>query len=121
MYDDLYGARGNGANAIKAVQGDRHSDRTAAPTCRAHALRRLLAWAASLLPHALRTPTLAHTALATAQPATLIRTLCKVAPQIKQDKDRMLLHLPPSCPVKALWHRVTALLAAVPLPLGNTS
>jgi hypothetical protein len=45
----------------------------------------------------------------------------KVATQIKQYKDRILLHLPSSCPVKALLHRVTALLSAVPAPLMNTS
>jgi len=48
-------------------------------------------------------------------------TLFKVATQIKQYKDRILLHLPSSCPVKALLHCVTALLSAVPLPLVHTS
>ena len=62
-----------------------------------------------------------HTALAQAQPSTVILTLFKVATQIKQYKNRILLHLPSSCPVKALLHRATALLSAVPLPLVNTS
>jgi hypothetical protein len=69
----------------------------------------------------LRTHTLQHTGLANAQPATVILTLLKVATQIKQSKDRILLHLPSSCPVKALLHRVTALLSAVPVPALNTS
>ena len=47
-------------------------------------------------------PTLAHTALATAPPSTVILTLVKVATPVTQDKDRMLWHLPPSCPVQAL-------------------
>jgi hypothetical protein len=80
-----------------------------------------LAGAAYVLPHALRTHTLAHTALATAQPGTVIRTLFKVATQVKQYKDRIRLHLPTSCPVKALLHRVTTLLCAVPVPALNTS
>jgi hypothetical protein len=46
LYEDLYGARGNGANAIKAVKMALHSDRTSAPTCLANALRLLLACAA---------------------------------------------------------------------------
>jgi Transposase DDE domain group 1 len=71
--------------------------------------------------HALRTHTLQHTVLAQAQPSTVMRTLFKVATQIKQYKDRILLHLPSSCPVKALLHRVTALLSAVPLPRVHTS
>ena len=119
--EDLYCARGNGENAIKAVQCALQSDRTSATTFLANAMRLLLACAASVLHHALRTHTLQHTALAHAQPSTVMLTLFKVATQIKQYKDRILLHLPSSCPVTALLHRVTALLSAVPLPLVNTS
>jgi hypothetical protein len=121
VYEDLYCARGNGENDIKAVKNDLHSDRTSATTFLANATRLLLSCAAYVLHHALRTPTLAHTALATAQPGTVILTLCKVATQIKQYKDRMLLHLPTSCPVKALLRRVTTLLTAIPVPALNTS
>jgi Transposase DDE domain group 1 len=121
LYEDLYCARGNCDNAIKAVKCDLHSDRTSATTFLANSMRLLLACAAYVLHHALRTHTLQHTALAQAQPSTVILTLFKVATQIKQSKDRSLLHLPSSCPVKALLHRVTALLSAVPVPLMNTS
>ena len=68
-----------------------------------------------------RTQTLQHTVLAQAQPSTIIVTLFKIAAQVKQYKDRILLHLPASCPVKALLQRVTMLLCAVPVPVGNTS
>jgi hypothetical protein len=121
VYEDLYGARGNCENDIKAVKCDLHSDRTSATTFLANAMRLLLSCAAYVLHHALRTHTLAHTALATAQPATVILTLFKVATQIKQYKDRILLHLPTSCPVKALLHRVTTLLTAIPMPAFNPS
>jgi hypothetical protein len=121
VYEDLYCARGNCENAIKAVKCDLHSDRTSATTFLANSLRLLLSCAAYVLHHALRTPTLPHTALAHAQPSTLILTLFRVATQLKQYKDRILLHLPSSCPVKALLQRVTALLYVVPLPMGNTS
>jgi Transposase DDE domain group 1 len=121
VYEDLYCARGNCENSIKAVKCDLHSDRTSATTFLANAMRLLLACAAYVLHHALRTHTLAHTALTTAQPSTVILTLFKVATQIKQYKDRILLHLPTSCPVKALLHRVTTLLAAIPVPALNTS
>ena len=121
LYADLYCARGNCENDIKAVKCDLHSDRTSATTFLANAMRLLLACAAYALHHALRTHTLQHTGLANAQPATVILTLFKVATQIKQYKDRILLHLPSSCPVKALLHRVTALLSAVPVPALNTS
>jgi DDE family transposase len=108
-------------NDIKAIKCDLHSDRTSATTFLANAMRLLLSCAAYGLHHALRTHTLAHTALATAQPSTLIRTLFKVATRIKQYKDRILLHLPTSCPVKALLHRITTLLSAIPVPASNTS
>jgi hypothetical protein len=121
LYEDLYCARGNCENDIKAVKNDLHSDRTSATSFLANAMRLLLAWAADVLHHALRTPTLQHTALAQAQPATVILTLFKIATQIKQYKDRILLHLPSSCPVKALLQRVTTLLCAVPEPVCNTS
>ena len=121
VYEDLYCARGNCENEIKAVKCDLHRDRTSATTFMANATRLLLSCAASVLHHALRTHTLAHTALATAQPSTVLLTLCKVATQGKQYKDWILLHLPTSCPVKALLHRVTTVLTAIPVPTLNTS
>ena len=121
VYEELYCARGNCENDIKAVKCDLHSDRTSATTFLANAMRLLLSCAAYVLHHALRTHTLQHTALAQAPPATLILTLFKVATQIKQYKDRILLHLPRACPVKALLHRVTALRYLVPCPMVNTS
>jgi hypothetical protein len=51
----------------------------------------------------------------------LILTLFKVAMQVKQYKERILLHLPTSCPVKTLLHRVTTLRCAVPVLALNTS
>ena len=77
VYEDLYCARGNCENDIKAVKNDLHSDRTSATTFLANATRLLLACGAYVLHHALRTHTLAHTALATAQPSTVILTLFK--------------------------------------------
>jgi hypothetical protein len=121
VYADLYCARGNCENDIKAVKNDLHSDRTSATTFLANATRLLFACGAYVLHHALRTYTLVHTPLALAQPSTVILTLFKVATQVKQYKDRILLHLPTSCPVKALLRRVTTLLTAIPVPAWNTS
>jgi hypothetical protein len=121
VYEELYCARGTCENHSKAVQCALSRDRTSAPTFLANAMRLLLSWAAYVLPHALRPQTLQQPPLAQAQPSTVILTLCKVAAQVKQYKDRILLHLPSSCPVTALLHRVTALLSLVPLPELNTS
>jgi hypothetical protein len=100
---------------------DLHRERTSATPFLANAMRRVLTWASYVLHHALRTHTLQHTALAQAPPSTMILTLCQIATQSNQYKDRMLLPLPSSCPVKALLHRVTTLLCAVPAPVCNTS
>ena len=102
LYDDRYGARGPGAHALKAGQHARHSARTSATPCLANARRLLRACAAAVLHQALRTPTLPPTALAHAPPSPVIRTLFKIAPQLTQDKDRLLLHLPSACPVTVL-------------------
>ena len=115
-YEAIYCARGNCENHIKAVKCDLHSDRTSATTFLANAMRLLLSCAADVLHQALRTSTLQQTPLAQAQPLMVILTLFKVAAQVKQYKDRILLHLPTSCPVKALLHRVTTLLTAIPVP-----
>ena len=121
LYEDLYGARGHCENDSKAVKGARQSDRTSATPLLAHSMRLLLACAAYVLHHALRTQTLSPTALANAQPSTVLLTLVKVATPSKPSKDRRLLHLPSACPVKALLYRVTALLSAVPAPLMHPS
>jgi hypothetical protein len=92
-----------------------------ATTFLANATRLVLAWAAYARHPALRTQTLQHTRLAQAQPSTIMVTLFQIAAQINQYKDRILLHLPTSCPVKALLQRVTTLLCAVPVPVGTTS
>ena len=52
LYEDLYCARGNCENAIKAVKVDLHSDRTSATTFLANAMRLVLACAAYALHHA---------------------------------------------------------------------
>jgi hypothetical protein len=52
LYENLYCARGNGANAIKAVQHALRSDRPSATSCLANAMRLLLACAAYVLPQA---------------------------------------------------------------------
>jgi hypothetical protein len=121
LYADRYCARGKGEHAITAGQGALPRDRTSATTFLANAGRLLLSCAADVRHQARRTPTLAQTAWATAQPGTGILTLFKVATHIKQYKERLRLHLPTSGPVKARWPRVTTLLATVPVPALHTS
>ena len=118
LYRDLYCARGQDENYIKAVKNDLASDRTSDHGFIANHLRLFYACAAYGLIHSLREQTLCHTELAKAQPMTLILKLFKLAVRVVQYKDRIKLHLPSSCPMKGLLHRVTELmyLARPPTP-----
>ena len=100
LYEALYCARGQSENVFKALKHDLRSDLTSATTFLANTMRLFLACAAYVLHHALRVNTLAQTALAQAQPATVMLKLFRVAAHVKQYKDRIRLHLPSSCPVK---------------------
>ena len=118
LYRDLYCASGQDENYIKAVKNDLASDRTSDHGFIANHLRLFYACAAYNLIHSLREHTLCHTELAKAQPMTLILKLFKLAVRVVQYKDRIKLHLPSSCPMKGLLHRVTDLmyLARPPTP-----
>ena len=118
LYRDLYCARGQDENFIKAVKNDLASDRTSAHTFLANHLRLFYACAAYTLIHSLRDNTLVHTGLATAQPMSIILKLFKLAVRVVQYKDRIKLSLSANCPgpVKELLHRVTELLYHVPPP-----
>ena len=62
-----------------------------------------------------------YRALATAQPSTVILKLFKIAVRVVQCKDRVKLHLPSRCPVKAVLRGATEILFQVPEPAWNTS
>ncbi|MGH8630041.1 MAG: IS1380 family transposase, partial [Burkholderiales bacterium] len=120
LYRDLYCARGQDENFIKAVKNDLASDRTSDHTFLANHLRLFYACAAYSLIHSLRENTLCHTELARAQPMSIILKLFKLAVRVVQYKDRIKLHLPSACPVKGLLHRVSELLYLVhPPPLRS--
>jgi hypothetical protein len=121
LYRQLYCARGQDENYIKMIKNDLASDRTSDHRFLANHLRLFFSCAAYVLHHTLRTEVLVHTALARAQPATVILKLFKLAVRVVQYKDRVKLHLPTSCPVKSLLATVTEILYQTrPAPL-NTS
>lgn len=102
LYQQDYCARGQAEGWIKQVKCDLKADRTSAQSFIANFGRLLFAAAAYVLHQQLRQLGLQGTALATAQPKTVILSLFKIAVRVKQYKDRVLLHLPTACPVKAL-------------------
>jgi hypothetical protein len=120
VYTELYCARGQSENFIKQVKCDLAADRTSCTTFLANCMRLQLHAAAYVLHQQLRTEALQHTELATAQPNTVILKLFKVATQVKQYKDRVLLHLPSAYPFKDLLWRLTERLFH-PTPAGVNS
>jgi hypothetical protein len=70
-------------------------------------MRLLLHAAAYILHQQLRTQVLQHTGLSQAQPSTVINKLFKIAVQVRQTKQRIVLHLPSACAVKNLLHTLT--------------
>jgi hypothetical protein len=128
VYADLYCARGQAENFIKQVKGDLASDRTSCTTFLANCMRLILHCAAYVLHQQLRTQALRHTELSAAQPNTVILKLFKVAAQVKQYKDRIVLHLPSAYPFKQLLWKLTErlylpkpVLCAAERPLGSNS
>lgn len=102
LYQQEYCARGQAELWIKQLKCDLKSDRTSASSFIANCGRLLLTAAAYVLHQQLRQLALQGTALATAQPRTIILSLFKIAVRVKQYKDRVRLHLPSACPVKVL-------------------
>jgi len=107
LYEELYCGRGQAENFIKHLKCDLASDRTSCTTFLANCMRLLQHAAAYVLHQQLRTQGLQHTALSQAQPSTVIAKLFKIAVQVRQCKDRVILHLPSACPVKHLLHKLT--------------
>ncbi len=107
LYEDLYCQRGQMENFIKHLKGDLASDRTSCTTFLANFMRLMLHAAAYVLHQQLRTQALQHTQFSHAQPSSVITRLFKIAVQVRQFKDRVILHLPTACPVKQLLHTLT--------------
>jgi hypothetical protein len=106
LYQQDYCGRATAELLIKQLKCDLKSDRTSAGSFLANFGRLLLTGAAYVLHQQLRHLGLYNTALATAQPRTVILSLFKIATKVKQYKDRVLLHLPSACPFKALLAKV---------------
>jgi hypothetical protein len=107
VYCQQYCARGQMENYIKQIKSDLKSDRTSAGSYLANFGRLLFTAAAYVLHQQLRQHALQETTLERATPRTVILKLFKIATSVKQYKDRVILHLPRSCPVKDLLRLIT--------------
>lgn len=122
LYEEVYCARGQSENFIKHLKTDLASDRTSCTSFLANFMRLMMHSAAYILHQQLRTQGLQHTALSQAQPSTVINKLFKIAVQVRQTKQRIVLHLPSACAVKDLLHTLAErLFISVPARTVNTS
>ena len=122
LYEDIYCARGQAENYIKHLKDDLASDRTSCTSFPANCMRLLLHAAAYILHQQLRIEALQHTALSQAQPSTVISKLFKIAVQVRQYKNKIVLHLPSACPVKHLLQVLTErLYLPTPAKILNSS
>jgi hypothetical protein len=122
LYEEVYCARGQSENFIKHLKTDLASDRTSCTSFLANFMRLLMHSAAYILHQQLRTQGLQHTALSQAQPSTVINKLFKIAVQVRQTKQRIVLHLPSACAVKHLLHTLAErLFISAPANTINTS
>lgn len=122
LYEDVYCARGQAENFIKHLKTDLAADRTSCTSFLANCMRLQLHAAAYVLHQQLRTQALRHTALSQAQPATVIAKLFKIAVQVRQCKNKIVLHLPSACAVKHLLHTLTErLYLSTPAKILNSS
>jgi len=122
LYEEIYCARGQAENFIKHLKTDLAADRTSCTSFIANCMRLLLHAAAYILHQQLRTQALQHTALSQAQPSTVIAKLFKIAVQVRQSKNRIVLHLPTACTVKELLHTLAErLFISIPENIANSS
>jgi hypothetical protein len=122
LYEDVYCARGQAENFIKHLKGDLAADRTSCTSFLANCMRLQLHAAAYILHQQLRTQALQHTELSQAQPATVIAKLFKIAVQVRQCKNKIVLHLPSACAVKHLLQTLTErLYLSTPATIINSS
>jgi hypothetical protein len=102
IYEDLYCARGQAENHIKAWKRHLAADRTSCCRATANQFRLMLHTAAYWLLWALRSLMPKRSTWRVAQFDTLRLRLVKLATRVVALKTRVMLHLPSACPHKAI-------------------
>src|SRR5919112_2402190 len=102
IYEDLYCARGQAENHIKAWKRHLAADRTSCSRATANQLRLLLHTGAHWLLWSLRSLMPKQSFWRTAQFDTLRLRLMKLAVRVVELKTRIALHLPSACPDQAI-------------------
>jgi DDE family transposase len=115
LYEEVYCKRGQMENLIKLHKAQLASDRTSCHSATANQVRLVLHTAAFWLMHAVRSAVPEPHPLAKAEFVTIRERLLKIGARVIEHVARIRVHLPTSCPERALF-RVVALnlMPAVP-------
>lgn len=115
LYEDVYCKRGQMENLIKLHKAQLASDRTSCHSATANQIRLVLHTAAFWLMHAVRCAVPQLHPLAKAEFVSIRERLLKIGARVLERVARIRVHLPTSCPERALF-RVVALnlMPAVP-------
>ena len=116
LYDEVYCKRGQMENLIKLHKAQLASDRTSCHSATANQVRLVLHTAAFWLMHEVRAAIPAANALAKAEFATIRERLLKVGARVVEKLQRLRVHLPTSCPDRALFRAVALTLVAGVMP-----
>jgi len=114
LYEEVYCKRGQMENLIKLHKAQLASDRTSCHSATANQVRLVLHTAAFWLMHALRSAIPKAKHLANAEFATIRERFIKIGARVVEHIARIRIHLPESCPERALFRGVAFNLLSTP-------
>jgi hypothetical protein len=106
LYEDIYCQRGQMENLIKLHKAQLASDRMSCHRATANQVRLALHTAAFWLMHGVRAAIPTTSPLASAEFATIRERLIKIGARVIEHIARIRIHLPTSCPERALFRAV---------------
>lgn len=106
LYEAVYCQRGQMENLIKLHKAQLASDRTSCMSATANQVRLVLHTAAFWLMHAVRAAIPAAHALAKPEFTTIRNRLIKIGARVIEHAARIRIHLPTSCPERALFRQI---------------
>jgi hypothetical protein len=106
LYEQVYCQRGQMENLIKLHKAQLASDRTSCHSATANQVRLVLHTAAFWLMHAVRAAIPQTSPLARAEFATIRERLIKIGARVVEHIARLRIHLPASCPERALFRQI---------------
>ena len=106
LYDNVYCARGQAENLIKLHKAQLASDRTSCHSATANQVRLAFHTAAFWLMHTVRSAIPKTNPLAKAEFRTIRDRLMKIGARVIEHVARIRIHLPTSCPERALFRQI---------------